>query len=222
MIYPQNIKHMHEEIQKKLFAMIPEKWDRLCLYAGVMDHPNKLQTGEMFFYYFPKGVLRKNPINVYEVPAKFNIDEASYLQMADDLYGTIKELRNIQIENKEKPWDNMTIVIENLKYRAIFEYQDPMTEVFDFQEKRIIWTYRYLKVPFESLNKSEREVIQRFEMLGKQEEKFFELPLYSKPSNKGLRTIKNSEENLEFVTELKLEEMEFKNTHVPTSQILKK
>ena len=48
------------------------------------------------------------------------------------------------------------------------------------------------------------------------------MPLYTKPLNKGLKTIKDENKNLKFVTEVKLEEMEFKRTHVPTSQILKK
>lgn len=222
MVYPQKIKQIHEQIQKKIFAMVPEKWDRLYLYAGVVDHPSNLQTGEMFFYYYPKGVLRKNPVNVYEVPAKFNINETEYLKMADELFANIKELRNAQIEDNERAWSNITIVIENLKYKAIFEYQNSTKENFDIYEKRIIWTYRYLKVPFESFNKSEREVIARYEMSEKEEEEIFELPLYVKPSNKALKTIKNPGSNLEFVTEVKLEEMEFKKTHVPTSQILKK
>ncbi len=222
MVYPQKIKQIHEQIQKKIFAMVPEKWDRLYLYACVVDHPSNLQTGEMFFYYYPKGVLRKNPINVYEVPAKFNINETQYLKMADDLFANIKELRNAQIEDNERAWSNITIVIENLKYKAIFEYQNSAKENFDIYEKRIIWTYRYLKVPFESFNKSEREIIERFEMSEKQEETIFELPLYVKPLNKALKTIKDSKNNLEFVTEVKLEEMEFKKTHVPKSQILKK
>ena len=222
MVYTQRIRQIHEQIQKKIFAMVPEKWDRLYLYASVVDHPSNLQTGEMFFYYYPKGVLRKNPVNVYEVPAKFNINETEYLKMADDLFANIKELRNAQIEDKERAWSNITIVIENLKYKAIFEYQDSTKKNFDIYEKRIIWTYRYLKVPFESFNKSEREVIARFERSEKQEETIFELPLYVKPSNKALKTIKDSGSNLEFVTDVKLEEMEFKKTHVPTSQILKK
>ena len=90
MNYSQDIRKLHEEVQEKLFAMVPEKWYRLYLYASVIDHPNKLQTGEMFFYYFPKGVLRKNPINVYEVPSKFNVNESEYLKMADDLYRKLK------------------------------------------------------------------------------------------------------------------------------------
>ena len=43
--------------------------------------------------YHTKGILRKNPINVYEIPAKFNLEEAEYLRLVDLLYSKIKELR---------------------------------------------------------------------------------------------------------------------------------
>ena len=92
MLVTPKIKLMYKEIQKKLFYMLPEKWDSVYLYASIIEHA-KLQTGEMFFYYIPRGVLRKNPVNVYEVPSRFNIEEEEYLKLADKLYEKIKELR---------------------------------------------------------------------------------------------------------------------------------
>lgn len=88
------VKTIYSKIQNLLFYMIPENWDRIYLYASVYDHLGKLQTGEMFFYYFPKGILKKNPVNIYEIPERFHLEEEAYLQLADDLYDTIKELKN--------------------------------------------------------------------------------------------------------------------------------
>lgn len=104
--------------------MLPEKWDKLCLYASVVEQSNQEITGEMFFYYFPKGLLKKRAVNVYEVPARFGINEKQYLALADDLYSSIKKLREICIENNEKPWSNVTIVIENQRFRVIYGYED--------------------------------------------------------------------------------------------------
>ncbi|MDE5830440.1 MAG: antitoxin YezG family protein, partial [Clostridia bacterium] len=101
MKYPSDVKKLHEEIQKKIFYMLPEKWDRLYLYASVIDYPGETKMGEMFFYYFPKGLLRKKPVNVYEIPNKFDIDEKQYSKFINDLYNTIKDLREVCIENKE-------------------------------------------------------------------------------------------------------------------------
>ena len=52
----------------------------------------------MFFYYYPKGILKKNAINVYEIPVKFNIDEKEYMKLVNQLYETIKLLRK-EFEN---------------------------------------------------------------------------------------------------------------------------
>ena len=71
-------RKVFEEIQKKLFYMIPEKWESIHLYASIIEEPFKKPIGEMYFYYFPKGILKKDPINVYEIPSLFNIDEQSY------------------------------------------------------------------------------------------------------------------------------------------------
>lgn len=220
-MYPLDIKKEHEEIQKKIFLMLPEKWDSLFLYASVIEHPSNLQVGEMFFYYFPKGLLRKNPVNVYEVPSKFNIDENQYFRLADDLYDNIKKLKKMQIEYGEESWSNITIIIEKLKYKVIYNYEDLSDKKFNSGDRRIIWRYKYLKFPYESFNRREREIIDTYRKEPKQEESIFELPIYTKKLNKDIESIKTIEKKLEFVTEDTIQEMEFKSKHVPKSQILK-
>ena len=42
-----------------------------------------------FFYYIPKGVLKKKPVNVYEIPNKFNLDENQYLKLVELLFNKI-------------------------------------------------------------------------------------------------------------------------------------
>ena len=200
--------------------MLPEKWEKIYLYASVIEHFNNLQTGEMFFFYFPKGVLKKRPINVYEVPSKFSIDETNYFRLADDLYNTIKELRQLQIECAEKPWSNITIAIENLKYRTIYGYEDLNGSEIDIEQRRLIWSYRYLKLPYESFSRSEREIIHQYEKRIKPFESVYELPLYHKRINKDIMTVRDMEKRYEFVTDEKIEEMKFKSTHIPKSQIL--
>lgn len=124
MKYPKEIENAYEQIQKKIFFMLPEHWEKVCLYASIIEQPNEEITGEMFFYYFPKGILKKRPINVYEVPKKFGIDENQYLHLADNLYKSIKILRDICIKNHEKPWSNITIIIGSQNFRVIYEYDD--------------------------------------------------------------------------------------------------
>ena len=59
----ETIKDLYSEIRKCLFYMIPEKWESIYLYASVIQRDNGEETGEMFFYYFPKSIIKRNPIN---------------------------------------------------------------------------------------------------------------------------------------------------------------
>lgn len=216
----KTLRMAHENLQQKIFAMLPEKWDRLYLYASVIEHFNKLQTGEMFFFYYPKSVLRKKPINVYEVPIKFNIDERQYFNLADELYCSIKKLRLECMENHEKPWSNMTISIEKLKYKVEYGYEDLNASEFDEIARRLIWGYKYLNTPYESFNRKEREIIDRYQRIKKEPKKVFELPMYSREVADKLETIRQIEKRLSYVTDETIKEMEFKKNHIPKSQIL--
>ena len=71
------------EIQKKLFYMIPEKWEAIYLYASIVEESFKKPVGEMYFYYLPKGILKRKPVNVYQIPTMFNIEEESYNEIID-------------------------------------------------------------------------------------------------------------------------------------------
>ena len=91
----KTMKEKYEKIQNYLFNLIPEKWDSIYLYASVVTGSRNLQSGEMYFYYIPKGILKKKPINVYEIPQRFNINEEKYLQIVEELYNCIKSARCI-------------------------------------------------------------------------------------------------------------------------------
>ena len=91
----KNMREKYEKIQSLLFTLIPEKWDAIYLYASILSNSKNNQTGEMFFYYIPKGILKKKPVNVYEVPDKFNINEEQYLSIVKELYDVIKDTTDL-------------------------------------------------------------------------------------------------------------------------------
>ena len=160
----KKIKEIYEDIQKKIFYMIPEKWDELYLYASVIERFGSIETGELFFYYIPKGILRKNPINVYEIPAKFNLEEAEYLRLVDLLYSKIKELREeFKKIEKGRTWSNLTISIKNMRFHIKYDYEDLQNCEYDSYQRHIIWRSKYLNQGIEKVNKEDKEILKKTE-----------------------------------------------------------
>lgn len=170
--HTKKIKEIYEDIQKKLFYMIPEKWESLYLYSSVIDLGNNEKTGELFFYYIPKGIFRKNPVNVYEIPTKFNIEENQYLQLVEILYNEIKMLRE-EFKKSEtgKLWTNITISIQDMKFKVEYRYDDLLNDILDSYERHVIWRYKYLGIGIEQVGKKEKEILERYFSMPKQLEK---------------------------------------------------
>ncbi len=156
-------RNIFEEIQKKLFYMIPEKWESIHLYAAIIEEPFKKSFGEMYFYYFPKGILKKDPVNVYEIPTLFNIDEQSYNVLIDRLYNDIKKLRKIAEDNHPNLWSNITITIANCKFKIEYDYTDlsDNSEFTDY-ERHVIWRYKNLNINLDLETKQDRFIISKY------------------------------------------------------------
>lgn len=160
--HTKKIKDIYEEIQKELFYMIPEKWDKLYLYSCVMDMPKNVKTGELFFYYIPKGVLKKKPVNVYEIPNKFNLDENQYFKLVELLFNKIKQLREEFRKVDTEAWSNITLIIENSRVRVEYDYEDLKKSNFTSYERHIIWRFKYLGIGPEQVSKKDKEILKRF------------------------------------------------------------
>lgn len=159
----KKIREIYEDIQRKIFYMIPEKWEEVYLYASVIERFGNVETGELFFYYIPKGLLRKNPVNVYDIPSKFNLDETEYLRLVELLYDRIKVLRNEykKIENG-KTWSNLTITIKDLKFLVEYNYEELQNSEFDSYQRHIIWRSKYLNKGIDKVSKEEREILKTY------------------------------------------------------------
>ena len=161
--HTKKIKEMYEEIQRKLLYMIPEKWESIYLYSSVIEDGKKEPTGELFFYYIPKGIFRKNPVNVYEVPTKFNIDEKQYVELVQNLYDDIKLLREeFKRTTPGDMWSNLTISITNMKFRAEYSYEDLVNNAFNSYERHVIWRYKYLGIGPEQVSKKDKDILYRY------------------------------------------------------------
>ena len=152
-----------DDIQKKLFYMIPEKWDAIYLYASIVEEPLKKPVGEMYFYYLPKGILKRKPVNVYQIPVMFNIDEESYNELIQRLFLNIKQLRMIHKENNPRVWTNITISIENYQFKIEYAYEDlGRNSEFTPYERHIIWRYKHLNDDFDFQTKEEKNIINQY------------------------------------------------------------
>ena len=178
----KNMKDKYEKIQSLIFSLIPEKWEEIYLYASVVGNINDVQTGEMFFYYIPKGILKKKAINVYEVPQRFNINEEQYLEVVKQLYDCIKELKQDFVDTEQDLWTSITISIANSRFRIEFNYGNlPMNEK-ESQERHVIWRYKYLKIGGEK--KEERRILDNyFSNRKKTRKEIYETGLYLKTEN---------------------------------------
>ena len=161
--HTKKIKEMYEDIQRRIFYMIPEKWENMYLYASVSDLIDRRQTGELFFYYIPKGIFKKNPVNVYEIPQKFNLDEKEYLKLVNILYQKIVELREEFKKIEIVPtWTNLTMSIQGIQFKVEYDYEDLSKSKFSSYERHIIWRYKYLGIGEEKLNRKEREILEKY------------------------------------------------------------
>jgi len=217
--HTQKIKEKYEEIQRKIFYMIPEKWEELYLYASIVDRLGNMQTGEMFFYYIPKGLIKRKPVNVYEIPSRFNIDENDYQELVNILYEALKDLRELFRDTNQKVWSNLTISIKSFKFKIIYNYDDLSKSNFSNEERHIIWRHKYLGLNLYNCNKEEKEVLQRY-LLGRKNEtknETFETGIY-------IKNIKNivDYETEDYESIQNVEYVASKNNNVRQNQILYK
>jgi hypothetical protein len=156
-------KLLYADIQKKLFYIIPEKWEKIYLYASVINVPNQKSVGEMYFYYLPKGIIKKKFVNGYEIPSIFNIDDEQYSKLISDVYNSIKLLHERFINTKRRVWSSINISIENFKFKVEFNYEDLTESPFDSYERHVIWRYNNLQEGVELLGRKDKKIIQAYE-----------------------------------------------------------
>ena len=156
----KKIKELYEEIQRMIFYAVPGKWDELYLYASIIERLGKVETGEMYFYFMPKGLLKRKFINVYEVPNKYDIEEEEYLKLVEWRYDKIKELRQEFINTNQHVWSNLTISIKNNKFKIEYNYDKLLGSKDEYYNHHIYWRYKYLGI--EPHSKKERQAIDEY------------------------------------------------------------
>jgi len=155
-------KEYYMQIQDHLFRMVPENWKKIMLHTAIIDIKNQKAKGEMYIYYIPKGILKRKPVNCYEVPALFDIDEEEYSRLIANLYNIIKLLRDNYTAHRKKAWSTIDIYCTNNEFVVKYGFEDLTVSEYSPEERHIIWRYENLNVDLDSLNRKERKVLEYY------------------------------------------------------------
>ena len=148
-------KQLYREILDSLVKLIPEKWNSVHLYASI-NFPNK---GEMFFYYYPKGILKRNAVNCYEIVQKYGINEEQYNQSLSYFYRKIQKLYAIS----GKKWSNITINIDENFFILEYHFNNLNDNRYTPEQRHLIWCYKNLKMDEAYLTNEERNMIENYQ-----------------------------------------------------------
>lgn len=145
------INILYKKIQSILITLVPENWKSICLYASVINR-------EMYFYYYPKKIFKTNPINCYDIPKKFGIEEEQYNKELKKLYMYIGQIQLIT----NARWTNVTILMENTFFTIEYHFNDLIHSKYTDEQRRVAWCYKYLKIPIESFSLKDRLLIEGY------------------------------------------------------------
>lgn len=155
------------QIQELIYYIIPEKWKNIELYISMPDMA--IRKGEMFFYYLPNSIFKRQYINCYEVPYMFNISEKEYSDIMSKLYNKfmiLKEELNKNNRNVEEIYVHITkdkYVMEIATDDIILKKKDirkNMLMLYSSYENHIIW--RYINLNILPDEKRDKEIIRKY------------------------------------------------------------
>ena len=155
------------QIQELIYYIIPEKWKNIELYISMPD--SRIRKGELFFYYLPNSIFKRQYINCYEVPYMFNISEKEYSDIMSKLYNKFMILKeelnknNRQIEEIYVHITKTNYIMEIATDNLVLKRKDirrNMLMLYSSYENHIIW--RYLNLNILPDEKKEKEIITRY------------------------------------------------------------
>ena len=155
------------QIQEVIYYIIPEKWKNIELYISMPDMG--IRKGEMFFYYLPNSIFKRQYINCYEVPYMFNISEKEYSDIMSKLYNKfmiLKEELNKNNRNVEEIYVHITkdkyvmeIATDDISLKKN-DIRKNMLMLYSSYENHIIW--RYINLNILPDEKKDKEIIRKY------------------------------------------------------------
>ena len=106
--------------------------------------------------------MKQNPVNVYEIPNKFNLNEDEYIKLVEKLYKEIKKIRDLFKKEQTRIWQSVTIRIERVKFEIEYNFEDMTYTQYSNSDRHIIWKYNNLKLPLEYFSSKEQKLIRKY------------------------------------------------------------
>ena len=118
-------------------------------------------------------------------------------------------------ETKEL-WSNITISINNLKFKVEYNYDDLLNNDFNSYERHIIWRVKYLGIIPEQCTKEEKDIIRRYASQSKQllRQEYYESGIYIKDVKIIVDYNQNGYENITNIENNKTEKQEGKKQEI--------
>lgn len=122
-----NEESIYEKIKDVVSAILPENWEKLCLYSYVRDDNYE------FFFYVKVG---ERYYQYIELEDEFDIALEEIRKVFDELYKILLP------DFMEKAWNILTYVLSN---DGTFNVEYDYDEIEDRIEYRKMWKEKYLK-----------------------------------------------------------------------------
>jgi len=132
---------IYQKIADKIDDMIPVEWDKVYLYAEVLEN----DSTEVYFYFSELG--KDTYTYWYYIPQIYNINKDLFKQLRRELFKYFEELHKEYINNNPEVWTNLTLFLDsNGKFKIDFDYEDVLASGLFGTQRQAIWKYKYLGI----------------------------------------------------------------------------
>jgi uncharacterized protein (TIGR01741 family) len=133
----EKIEKLFQRIAHTINNMIPDKWNKLYLYAEV------LQDSTCVYFDF-ESATKNRFVYSLDIPEEYNIDEDKFTKLKRDLVGIFEELNHEFKLNTPQPWTNITMYLESTgKFKMDYNYDEVKLPP---HKQRVVWEYKTLGV----------------------------------------------------------------------------
>lgn len=124
-----------EIIADKIQDILPQEWKKVVFYAEVTD-----DSYEMFYYVFTSE--SNKPIQCYDLPDLYEIDENKIDAIFEELYKPLREERSsLAVEGKE-PWTNYTLLLtDDGHFKVDYDFTSLEDGGYNYRKD---WKHKYL------------------------------------------------------------------------------